>query len=360
MRQHLRRSSLAVSLVTAIAALATLPLGPAQAAANRVTVPLGHSIQKVIDRSPSGTVILLEPGVYKESLQIRKDNITLQGSGASDDGTLLVPPDSYPSNACTRFTGGSGVCVLATRVDHGQVVNPAKDDTVTGIKFKGFKSMGVFAYGTMNLSITNNAAVDNGEYGFARFNSSGGLVQSNSASGSEEAGVYVGDSPNAQAIVRGNTVSGNQFGIFIRHARHVEVAYNTADGNCEGILVFDDGEKGGAGNVNVHNNVFHSNNQFCKGSPPLQGGGVLLLGATLSIVARNNVLGNQGTQLNSGGIVLLSAKPITGGSDVIDNIVRNNTAYSNEPADIIYDGSGHGNQFYTNHCDTSMPDGLCG
>ena len=61
---------------------------------------------------------------------------------------------------------------------------------------------------------------------------------------SDEAGFYVGDSPQADTVVRDDQAYGNQFGIFIRHARHVLVTDNHVSGNCQGILVLDDGQSG--------------------------------------------------------------------------------------------------------------------
>jgi len=64
-----------------------------------------------------------------------------------------------------------------------------------------------------------------------------------------------------------------------------------------------------------HNSVFR-NNKFCPagGDQPvnLQGGGILLLGATHTLVAGNSVAGNTGKQINSGGIVVASAHALTG------------------------------------------------
>ena len=174
--------------------------------------------------------------------------------------------------------------------------------------------------------------------------------------------MYVGDSPNAHAVVRGNDVSGSLLGVFVRHSHGVEVAFNNLEGNCEGILYLDDGQPGGAGDGSIHDNVAHSNNLFCPGgeeNPPAQGGGILLLGATNTSVWQNDVLANAGEQFNSGGIVLLSAAPFGGGSDVINDTVKDNTAFGNHPADIIWDGSGTGNVFTGNHCEVSVPVGLC-
>ena len=46
-----------------------------------------------------------------------------------------------------------------------------------------------------------------------------------------------------------------------------------------------------------------------------KGGGILLLGATHTLVTHNSVTGNAGTKFNSGSIVVLSAKPLSLGSN---------------------------------------------
>jgi hypothetical protein len=84
-----------------------------------------------------------------------------------------------------------------------------------------------------------------------------------------------------------------------------------------------------------------------------------LVGATHTLVAWNHVNeNNHGGTLGSGGIVLRSAVPF-GGSDIVSDTVRGNRAHQNAPADILWDGSGHGNLFVENECGTSMPNQLC-
>jgi nitrous oxidase accessory protein NosD len=362
MRNVAIRTAVAAVALAAVIGMGAIPASASGAGRHRVEVPLGHSIQKAINEAPPGTTIVLEPGVYKESVMIRKDEITLQGAGPGEDGTILMPPDKLPANACRQFAKGSGVCVLATHVKHGQITKTADNDVVTGITFDGGWNFGVFAFGTTGLKIINNEAENFHEYGFARFESSGGLIEGNEAFGllpDAEAGVYLGDSPDAHAIIRNNSSSGSTFGVFVRHSHFVEVSTNDVDSNCQGIMILDDGQPGGVGDINVHDNKVHANNADCPGEPPLAGGGILLLGASNSNVWRNLVLSNSGDQVNSGGILLLSSAPFTGGADPVGNRIHDNSAYQNAPADIIYDGSGSGNTFSRNHCDTSQPSGLC-
>jgi len=58
-------------------------------------------------------------------------------------------------------------------------------------------------------------------------------------------------------------------------------------------------------------------------------------------------------------IVVLSARPITKGSNPNFDVIVRNTAFRNRPADLRWDGTGIGVQFRGNHCGTSNPPGLC-
>ena len=85
----------------------------------------------------------------------------------------------------------------------------------------------------------------------------------------------------------------------------------------------------------------------------------MLLGATFTLVAHNTVIGNRGSQFNSGGIVVLSARQISGGSNPNFDTVARNTAFRDRPADLRWDGTGTGMRFFANQCATSAPSGLC-
>lgn len=330
-----------------------------------IVVGPGQSIQAAVDQASPGDTVLLRPGVYHQSVQIRTDGITLRGSGDFPGGTLLVPPASFPKTLCNGAFGPTGICILAKNVNAktGAVITPVRDDTVTALRVSGFPANGVFGYGTSELAVTRVVAVNDGDYGISRFDSTRTLFADDTAIGNDEAGFYVGDSPDADTVVRDNVATGNQFGIFIRHARQVLVTGNWLTGNCQGIMVLDDGQPGGAGNATVAGNSVSRNNKFCPkhGDTPvnLQGGGILLLGATHTLVTRNFVTGNSGKQINSGGIVVASAAALTHGSNPNFDTITRNTAFGNHPADLVWDGTGTGVRFTANHCRTSIPSGLC-
>lgn len=353
------RAAAAVAVVAAF--LATVPAGAAPAKRTWVVLP-SESVQAAINRAHRGDTILLVPGVYEQSVTIAKDGISLRGAGSLSGGTVFKPPSKLPKGLCKKLSGGAGVCVLGTFDDQLQVTGRVADVTVSGIMFAGWPSMGVFGYGTRDLRLTDNAVFGAGEYGLARFDSLGGVVKDNTVVGAGEAGIYVGDSADANVKVTHNEVSGGAFGIFIRHSSGVTVQLNHAFNNCQGILVLDDGQEGGVSGVELKYNYVTFNNAACPASdeaPPLAGGGILLAGAGDSLVAWNTVRGNTGTEINSGGIVLMSASALTGGLDPVNDVVENNTAFGNSPADISYDGTGTGNDLTGNYCGVSSPAGSC-
>ena len=334
-------------------------------ASSRIVVGPGQSIQAAINAARPGQTVFVEPGVYHQSVQIRKNGITLRGSGAFQGGTVLVPPKHFPKSLCNQAFGPTGVCILAKSVNPktGAVLKTVRNDTVTGLLVTGFPGNGVFGYGTVGLKVTWTVAVNDGGYGISRFVSSKTLFADDTAIGNDEAGFYVGDSPQADTVVRDDHAFGNQFGIFVRHARHVLVSGNVVSGNCQGILVLDDGQKGGAGNVTIRFNRVFNNNKFCKKNEDTpvdtKGGGILLLGATHTLVTHNSVTGNAGKKFNSGGIVVLSAKSLTHGSNPNFDTISFNFVSRNHPADLIWDHTGVGVRFRHNACTTSMPGGLC-
>jgi hypothetical protein len=58
-------------------------------------------------------------------------------------------------------------------------------------------------------------------------------------------------------------------------------------------------------------------------------------------------------------IVVLSAKPLTHGSNPEFDTISFNFAFRNHPADLIWDHSGFDVRFRHNDCGTSIPGGLC-
>ena len=115
------------------------------------------------------------------------------------------------------------------------VNTPIRKVAVSGFKISGFPASGIFFLGVDDSAIRRNVKTDDGEYGIARFSSRGGKIVANKASGADEAGIYVGDSPHANVLVAANEAADNgAFGFFFRDAASGTVVGNRAHGNCVG------------------------------------------------------------------------------------------------------------------------------
>jgi parallel beta-helix repeat protein len=268
---------------------------------------------------------------------IKKDGISLRGVDA-----VLKPP-ANPSSPC----GASGFCVQADNV------------SISGFTVRNFRDFGIVAMGARNAKFMTNRAFNNGEYGIAAFSSTGTHIIANLTSGSDEAGIYVGDSPHADATVAANEAYGNLFGIFVRNARHGKIAGNQVHNNCLGMLFLADAP-GPAGVFDVMGNKVVNNTRACPANeegPPVSGVGIALLGARGMEIKHNHIIHNvpSGPTEFSGGVLVVSGFE---GTPPSNNTLTGNTILRNKP-DIFWDKSGSGNRLKPNNCKTSKPGRLC-
>lgn len=113
-------------------------------------------------------------------------------------------------------------------------------------------------------------------------------------------------------------------------------------------------------------NRVDANNLACPGAanggpPPLSGYGIVLGGTSQAVVDGNRVTGNAlsgPAAFPTAGVVVIDTTSL-GGAAPTDNRVTDNRLRANVPVDLFYDGSGSGNVFHENRCQTSTPAGLC-
>ncbi len=333
---------------------------PATGMARTIEVFPGDSIQHAVHEARSGDVIKVHQGTYHGSVEIRKNGLTLKGSGIDRNKGSLIKPGH--TKRCGH--GAAGICIGPHKQGSRKV--RTKDTVIKGFQIRGFKDFGAVAFDAKRTTFDHNKFVANAEYGTAAFGSIRTKFLHNLSVGGGEAGFYVGDSPKSRAILRGNRARDNgQFGFFLRDSSHGRAMRNEAVHNCLGIGLINTGAPGGVLNWRIRNNEADSNNHFCKGGgggPPISGTGIGVLGAKKSVVKNNSVLSNRPSQPGApfaGGIVVASTKPL-GGSVASKNRILENHVLKNKPADIVWDGQGNGNKFRKNRCNTSQPNGLCG
>src|SRR5437773_294454 len=241
-----RRARLA-SAAMGIAGLAVLVLPSSEAFGATINVTPGHSIQAAVNAAHAGDTVHVAAGTYHESVEVKTGGINIVGDGQGS--TILVPPASPPtSQSAVCFdpsspTDFSGMCIHGVIDTNFNVVTPIAPVRVSGFTVKNFNVVGVFLFGATSPRVDHVTAVNNAEYGIVAFSSTNVVFDSNIAKFSGEAGIYVGDSPNAHAIVTNNVAVNNaDAGIFVRDASGPgTVANNSVRGNCAGIFFLNTG-----------------------------------------------------------------------------------------------------------------------
>jgi nitrous oxidase accessory protein NosD len=330
----------------------------APAEAKTISVAPGQSIQAAINSARSGDTIRLQPGVYKQSLLIKKSGLTLTGRHA-----VLTDPSKAQKIPCNMGGKAVGVCVVGKgNFQKGTVTKRVKNVRITHLTLRGFGGEGVFGFGTRNLRVDHSRLSKNGGYGAFSLASKGTVYANDVATGNAAPGLYVGDSPGANATIRNSRSTKNLGeGILLRHASGGSVHNNVLSGNCAGLSVLADAP-GPAGGFTISKNAVTKNTRKCagnpsEGEPPVSGVGIGLLGAFKTTVSGNTVKGNVPTGPSdiSGGIVAGAGPQKTPPKN---DVIKGNNVDANNPFDLLWDGTGSVT-FSKNLCRTSSPAGLC-
>src|SRR5262249_3436440 len=241
---------------------------------------------------------------------------------------------------------------------------------VRAFTVNAFGGDGISLFCVDNFTIRDNSAHDNDEYGIFPSHSAFGRITNNVATGSNDTGIYVGQSHDVR--VDHNTARGNVSGFEIENSSRVELDHNLAVGNTGGILSFtlplldvnsnhDNSIHDNTAIVNNKRNTCPPGDQVC--SVP-EGTGILLLAVQRNEVRNNAVLGN-----NSFGVGLtdfctangidpadqrcqmFGIDPFPNGNRIVENIALGN-GLSPDPVrlppgipggDLIWTGLGSGN-----------------
>src|SRR5688572_10747589 len=184
-----------------------------QAQTNVIVV--STTIQAAVDAVNPGDTVRVPPGTYHENVLVTKDNITIEGSaGAILDGTGLL--------------GNSGITVRpsspSARISGFKLI---------GLQIQNYSRNGVILIRVDNYEIGDGKYINNEEYGIFPIRSSHGLIRSNEVSGSNDTGIYVGQSQDA--VIKGNYVSDCTVGIDVEVSSTITVKDNIATENTVGM-----------------------------------------------------------------------------------------------------------------------------
>lgn len=297
------------STFLAVALFATA--ATAQAAVHRVYQ--GESIQDAIDAASPGDTILVEPGKYYENassrygLRIATDNLRLIGKvkkGKGEAGKVRLIANGAQETGVLAAPGGCeydmdrGEC----EAEIGQDFEDLKGFYIRGFSVEEFPVNGIQTRWVDGFEFVRNESANNLNNGIYPTLSANGLVRNNESYGSLDTAMWVAGSENVRVI--GNELYGSVIGFEITVSNNVEVKQNEIYGNTVGVGLF---HPNGAGNPPlpvmanwvIEQNDIYSNNLSPNPAPPGSfqadlppGAGVLLLGVSDHVIAKNNVEDN--------------------------------------------------------------------
>ena len=226
---------------------------------------------------------------------------------------------------------------------------------------------GVILIDSTGTEILSNDITDSTLSGMLILGSPGTKIVSNDIRRPGEAGIAMFGPERVSNVgkVVGNRISGGAWGILLQTAHGGTFAGNTIRNNCAGMMIESFGFDEPVVGLEVKGNTVENNTRSCRAAQldrNFSGIGIALFSTKDMEVSANHLSGNipSGPTPVSGGVVVADNPydDSSRGPKPTNNSVIGNTFGRNKP-DIFYDGSGSGNRFVGNLCNTSVPTSLC-
>lgn len=298
-------------------------LAPSEWSGVTIEVPADYpTIQSAVDAAGPGDLVLVEPGVYRESVTVTTPGLTIRGT---DRNEVILDGE---------FTRENGFFVIADGVALENMT--ARNYTTNGFFWFGEEGDELVGYRGSYLT-----AVDNWVYGIYAFGSIDGLFEHSYASGSWDSGFYIGQCDPCKAVITDVLAEYNGLGysgtnsskeIFIVNSEwrfnHAGVVPNSLD--SEALPPVNNVYVGG--NYIHHNGVSKDLAPYRTAPWSAHGNGVVLAGAEESTVEQNLIVNNP----SSGVMVVSNIDANLWPSR--DNVVRDNEILGSGRADVSIGG----------------------
>ncbi|QDY79123.1 right-handed parallel beta-helix repeat-containing protein [Streptomyces qinzhouensis] len=180
----------------------------------RVTIRVpgdAPTISDAVSLARPGDLVLVAPGVYRESVRINTERITLRGesrAGVVIDGQVRRP------NGVVVTAPGVAVENLTVRNNtHNGVLVTGSAAAVTGLPGSGGYDTGDEPVRLLkSFSVSHVTATRNGLYGIYAFSAQNGVIERSYTSGGADSGIYVGQCRPCRIVVRDNVSELNAVG----------------------------------------------------------------------------------------------------------------------------------------------------
>lgn len=292
------------------------------------------TIQEAVDRAEPGGMVLIAPGVYRESVVVTTPYVTVRGEDRNR--TILDGANRLPNG------------ILVIEADGVSVENlTARRFALNGVQWSS-----VFGYRASYVT-----AYDNGYSGILAIDSAYGQIDHSYASGSPEAGFAIGSCDPCHALITESLAENNGLGFSGTNASgDLAIVNSEWRNNMAGIVpnTLDSEANAPQRNVLIAGNYVHDNNPATAAtSPPghpAYGVGILVTGGI-----RDTVTGNLVEDQATYGIAILpnldESLWTTRDNQIRDNIVRRSGL-----ADLALGApSSGGDCFSGNRASTSAP-----
>ncbi|MBT4518886.1 MAG: cytochrome-c peroxidase [Halieaceae bacterium] len=302
------------ALVVALSALISSTCVFSATQSKVITVREGASIQAAVKLANPGDTIEVYPGLYKETVYIDKNDITIRGVVVAGEWPVMDGEDTL----------NDGILVAG----HGV--------TVDRFFIRRFKGNGIMTQGANNYKIINNIVEGDSVYGIFPQFSNNGLVADNVIWNVHDAAIYLGMCENAD-VVRNDTF-GSVMGIEIENSKNILVENNTAHDNSSGIQVtlLQGLPVKTASNTIVRRNFISNNNvpnfaprgSAAAGTPA--GTGIVIFAADDTVVEGNIITGNDSAAIvmvdhdSSPNVRDPEMDPTPDNAKIYDNVYWNN------------------------------------
>jgi Right handed beta helix region len=294
--------------------------GGAEGEGATLRVPDDHeTIQAAVDAAEPGDLVLIGPGTYEEAVTVETDELTIRGL----DRNEVILDGGFELDNGIRVVGASGVAI--------------ENMTARNYTSNGFFWTGVEGYRGSYLTTYRI-----GDYGVYAFESTKGLIEHSYASGSPDAGFYIGGCFPCDAVIDDVVSEWNGLGYSgTNSGGNLLIVNSTFRNNRAGIVpntgsyepCYPERETTVVGNLVYSNN--NAETPAIDVAFDAQGNGILVAGGANNTIERNLVYDHDLTGIG------LVPFPETDANDVVPPVENDDMPCSEarnlpvaDPADI--------------------------